>query len=270
MTARLEAIERAMVDAIAERDEAALGPERRDAWLADRGLEPQDRDAFAAQSDTSFRVYRAIVRRTLRSAILLELPRTARLLGERFERDVDDYLAKLPRSHYLRDLAFELFDAASPGWQADPALPPFASDLARHELSAYEIGSWIDDVGAPVADEELDLAMPVRTGGGARIYRYGYPVHELAEGATTLERRDTILLAYRDREHDVRYLSLTPLAAEIFDRLAARQPLGAAITGGCEARGVALDDAVLADVSALLADLADRGVLLGSATAPKT
>jgi len=268
MTSRLEAIERALVASITEPDATRLGGAARAAWLEGRGLQAQDREALAAVDDQSFSVYRAIVRKMLRSAILLELPRTATLLGARFERDLATYLEALPRSHYLRDAAFELYEAASPGWAADPTLPPFASDLARHELSELEIGSSLEDAGVLPTSEELDLALPVRTGGSAGIYRYAYPVHELEGDATQLEARETILLGYRDREHDVRYLSLTPLAAEIVERLFEGAPLGAAITEACVARGVALDPALLDETSRLLADLAERGVLVGSATDP--
>jgi hypothetical protein len=79
-----------------------------------------------------------------------------------------------------------------------------------------------------------------------------------------LAARPTVLLAYRDREHDVRYLELTPLAALVIERLAAGDPLGQAVTQACAEQGVALDKDVLDAIALVLSELAERGVLLGA------
>jgi hypothetical protein len=73
------------------------------------------------------------------------------------------------------------------------------------------------------------------------------------------------LLAYRDPEHEVRYLELTPLACGIVERLLAGESLGQAVQGAADAAGSALSEAVLAGAAKLLADLAERGVVEGAA-----
>jgi hypothetical protein len=70
------------------------------------------------------------------------------------------------------------------------------------------------------------------------------------------------LLAYRDSAHAVRWLDLSPLAAAIVDRLLSAESLGTAVEGACAGHHTAPAD-VLADIARLLADLADRGVLVG-------
>jgi hypothetical protein len=96
-------------------------------------------------------------------------------------------------------------------------------------------------------------------------------VHELPPDADAAieapARRDARLLAYRDSDHDVRWLELTPLAAAVLDRLAAGEPLGLAVAGACTAHRIA-PAAVLADIARLLADLGNRGVVLGARPAP--
>ena len=87
------------------------------------------------------------------------------------------------------------------------------------------------------------------------------PADEDGDGAPA--RRDVQLLAYRDAEHVVRWLELTPLAAAVLERLVAGEPLGAAVEHACQAHRVA-PAAVLPDVARLLADLGERGVLLGA------
>jgi hypothetical protein len=78
------------------------------------------------------------------------------------------------------------------------------------------------------------------------------------------EARDVALLVYRDAEHMLRYLDLTPAAAAILERMLRPDvTVKDAIVEGATASGVPVDDALLVGTSKLLADLADRGVLLG-------
>jgi hypothetical protein len=81
------------------------------------------------------------------------------------------------------------------------------------------------------------------------------------------EARPVSVLVYRDAEHRTRYLELTPLASAILERLFAGDALGPAMVAACKAKDHPLDDQVLAGAAQLLADLGERGVLLGAATA---
>ncbi|HSO39582.1 MAG TPA: hypothetical protein VLT33_43950 [Labilithrix sp.] len=87
---------------------------------------------------------------------------------------------------------------------------------------------------------------------------------EVDELAAIPEQRAASLLVYRDAEHKTRFLDLSPLAAEILERLFAGTALAAAMTEACAASGQPLDNAVLAGAATLLADLGERGVLLGA------
>jgi len=78
------------------------------------------------------------------------------------------------------------------------------------------------------------------------------------------EARAVTLLVYRDDAHAARFLELSPLAGAIATHLIAGEPLGAALGAACAETGHTLDDAILADTARLLADLGDRGVLLGA------
>src|SRR5690606_424910 len=78
------------------------------------------------------------------------------------------------------------------------------------------------------------------------------------------EQRPVDILAYRDAEHHARFLELTPLAAAILEQLFAGRPLGPSMVDACRAKEHPLDDAVLAGAARLLADLGERGVLLGA------
>ena len=73
----------------------------------------------------------------------------------------------------------------------------------------------------------------------------------------------TVLLAYRDPAHAVRYLQLTPLAEAVVATLLAGETVQAAVQAGAAAEAAELDAERLTRISALLADLAERGVVLG-------
>jgi hypothetical protein len=139
--------------------------------------------------------------------------------------------------------------------------------LARHEQVQIEVGS--KQVRPPDREPEaLELDAPVRFIEATRLMRYDYALHELpeiTEDRTEPSRRPTALLVYRNPRHEVRYLELTPLAAEILERLLAGQTLREALTNGCTTLQVTADESVLTGTARVLADLAARGALLGKA-----
>ena len=239
-------------------------PSDRAGFLTACALDPRDEAALAALDDSAFLVYRKIVRRSLASAIVVELPRTAALLGRRFDEEVDAFLSEgLSGSHYLRDVAFELVERASRTWPSDPSVPAFALDLARHELSAFKVASMPRRARALPVDASLDLDAPCIFDEAATLERYDHPIHELADGQTELAPSPTALLVYRDQEHEPRYLKLSPVAATLIERALRGETIGDAIRGAALSHGADLDADLLEGTAKLLADLAERGVLLG-------
>lgn len=216
---------------------------------------------------TRLAVYRTLVRASLREAVTSILPRTAARMGDRFDEELDAFYAAVgPKTHYLRDVPLELVAWAAGRWEADASLPPFLVDLARHEVAELEVAASADDVRPAVA--ELVLDRPAVFAEAVRLARYGFAVHQLPldeDDRSEPEARDVWLLLYRDEEHQLRYLELTPAAAAIVGRMLAGETTEAALRGGAADAGVAFDDALLAGTARLLGDLAERGVLLGSA-----
>ncbi len=235
------------------------------AFFVEGGLGAADAASLATQGERRLLVYRKLVRRSLTAAIRLEIPRTAARLGASFEAWVDRFIdEESPRSHYLRDVAFELVAWARPRWATDTDVPCFLGDLARHELIGFEVGSADDESGVTGIDLELDAT--ARFHASVRLARYDHAVHRLLADETARDvpaREPTALLAYRDADHEVRYLELSPLAAAILDRLLAGETLRSAVVGAALDRGEALGPEVLAGTARLLDDLAERGALLG-------
>jgi hypothetical protein len=238
------------------------------AFFVDGGLDAADAASLAMQGEKRLLVYRRLVRRGLTAAIRLEIPRTAARLGPAFAAWVERFIdEEAPRSHYLRDVAFELVAWARPRWAADAEVPDYLGDLARHELTGFEVGSADDDRGATGIDLELDTT--ARFHASVRLARYDHAVHRLLadEAARDVPTREPVaLLAYRDADHEVRYLELSPLAAAILDRLLLGETLRSAVVGAAAERGEALGPEVLAGTARLLDDLGQRGALLGAAS----
>jgi len=139
------------------------------------------------------------------------------------------------------------------------------AELARHELSAFDVAAAPDERASPHVIE-LDRAVLFHP--AVRLCRYDHAVHRLSADEAARDepaKEPTALLAYRDAEHEVRYLELTPLAAAILARLLRGETLREGVTGGAGDLAHPLDGAVLSSTAALLSDLEGRGVVLGGA-----
>lgn len=242
----------------------------RDAWLTRNGVGEADAQAIRDDGVERLFVYRELVRGTLREAVYAAIPRTMARLGPLFDEYFERYLAEVgPRSRYLRDVTTELLDFCAPLWASDPRVPPWAMELARHEAVQIVVAS---ELARPPKHEpgELALDLPVRFVEAVRLMRYSHAVHRLSDDVldrTPPLAEPTRLIVYRSPEHEVRYLETTALAADILERLLAREPLGAAIRGAC---GGTVGASVLEGTAILLADLAKRGVLLGALEAEES
>lgn len=231
------------------------------AALADEhGVAPEDAAALAGAAPR-LAIYRRLVQGNLRSVARQMMPRTSALLGDVFERTVDRFLEEVgPRTHYLRDVPHELFAWAAPRWREDARVPAWAADLAAWELAHFAVSAA--PRRAAIAPTELALDRGVLIDDATELLRLDWAVH--AEGDAP-ERRAVELAVYRDAEHAIRVLELTPLAAALVRRLVAKEALGDATRAACDDAGYAPTPDVLASIATLLADLGERGLLLGGA-----
>lgn len=257
-----QALERIFADLL-------LGPPPDAAVLADlsarHGLDADDAAALQEQLERLL-VYRELTRGNLREALELSIPRSIARLGALFDFYFDRFLLeRAPRTHYLRDVTPELLDFCLPLWAQDPRVPRYLADLARHEALHIEV-SALPSLPRGHVPAPLALDRGVELGAALRLMRYRHAVHELPADVSDRSepaQRDVALLVYRSPEHEVRYLELTPLAWGVLDRLAAQESLEAAVRGAAGALHLELTEAVLAGTAALLADLAERGVVWG-------
>jgi uncharacterized protein len=251
-----------------------LGPELRkedlSAWLAGHGLSDADRKGIAEADFQRLLLYRSLVRHTLWETLELSIPRTMARMGSVFAEYFDRFLSERgPRTHYVRDVTAELLAFCEPLWATDPRVHAYLPELARHEALRIEVGSL--PASAPAHERgELALDRGVCFIQASRLMSYRHAVHELSDDpkdTSSPVQRETRLFVYRSPEHEVRYLELSPLADAIVARLLRGERLGSAVQHACQAQGSTLDAGVLEGTARLLADLAERGALLGRATA---
>ncbi len=210
-------------------------------------------------------VYRPLVRDALAAAVTQFLPRTRARRGPAFTTDLTAWMAVGgPRSRLLRDIPGEFLALVTPRWDADG--PVWLSELARHELLEFRVAAAPPRPPASARAFTLDARLALET--SAVLVRYSHAVHLLPEDEHDRSEpaaSATVLLAYRDVEHRVRYLQLTPLAEAVVAALQASATVQEAVLAGAAAEAAALDDEHLARISALLADLVERGVIVGVA-----
>lgn len=259
------ALEHAMAElvfgpAIERADEPAF-----DAWLSRSAADLESRRALDRDFERLL-VYRRLVRRTLRSAIELAMPRAVARLGSTFVEYFDRFLAERgPRTHYLRDVTTEFLDFAEPLLRSDPRVPAFLCDLARHESLSIVVSASVEHGRTPLGELDLDRGLVFTD--AARIARYAFAVHLLPDDEADRSEppaEPTALFVYRSPEHDVRYLALTPLAADIVERLLAGETLRQAVLAATQQRGIPPSPSVLEGTARVLADLAERGALHGA------
>ncbi|WAS98953.1 multinuclear nonheme iron-dependent oxidase [Nannocystis punicea] len=270
--AELDDIQRGVSHLIVDLE--AESPARRglSEFLRARGVGPAAVAALAEVDPERLLVYRQLIRRQVRGVLADLLSGTAAARGQvAFDADADAWIAELgPRSRLLRDLPGEFVAWATPRWSNEhvledlPEAPAWLLDLARHELLTHEVGA---SPPRPPGDERpFGLDARLEFDPSVRLGRFAFAVHEHPDAPDVAPRREpTALLLYRDREHAVRTLHLSPLAEALLDALLLRGvTVEQAVREAAEATGSAIDGDFLGRVSVLLADLSERGAIRGA------
>jgi hypothetical protein len=239
------------------------------AFLREHGIGGDDAEALLA-SPRRLGLYRRLVRHNVVGVIETMLEATkarieARVPGE-LDRSIVQFLDEVgPKTPHLRDVPSEFVAFIAPRWRANTKLPAWLVDYAELELVDFTISVAPRPLPPPplaevTADRPLVFADP------RRMVHLGWAVNALARDDVQAEpeKRDVTILVYRDADHASRFLELTPLAGAILERLFAGDALGAAMVNACTAKNYPMDDQVLAGAARLLADLGERGVLLGA------
>jgi hypothetical protein len=229
--------------------------------------------AFAAlgSDPARWKVYRRMVRSRLAESIEHGFERLLGVLGaDTFRNIIAEFLAEAPpRSHYLRDVPGEFLDFFEKNRDALTrvyTLPAYALDLARFEWAELETAYRFDEASAlhvgPLDMNQIAVLTPAH-----RLIDLAYPVHRMDGGGAdeTLPTAPFSLCLYRDpKTHEVAVLELTPVTAVMLSLIERRtMTLTQVVRNAAETVGATVDVAFVEALSTLLADLTERGVLLG-------
>jgi hypothetical protein len=221
-------------------------------------------------------VYRRMVRARFADVLGEALERFRTVIGvEPFAALVERFLAASPpASPYLRDVPGEFlrFLEGLRGPEAE-ALPPFTLDLARFECAELEL-AHVPDERVEVAP--LDMHLHAVLSPAARLLELDHdlssvvaapaPPVDVAEGAAPPPRRDWAICVYRDaKTNDVEFLELTAMAARIVRGIHRDEaPLVDIAKSAAAEAGAPIDSSFAGALGTLLADLVERGVIVGS------
>lgn len=238
-------------------------------FLRENGIVGEDAEALLA-SPRRLGLYRRLVRHNVIGVIETMLEATkaridARTPGE-LDRSIAQFLDEVgPKTPHLRDVPSEFLAFIAPVWRTNSNLPPWIVDYAELELVDFTI-SVAPRPNPPPPLLEVTAERPLVFSDPRRMVHLEWAVNAVPRDDVQAEpeKRDVTILVYRDASHASRFLELTPLAGAILERLFEGDALGAAMVNACQAKSHPLDDQVLAGAARLLADLGERGVLLGA------
>ena len=210
-----------------------------------------------------WRVYRDLVRNRLWALALEGLPRTLAAAGvERFGGWFADMLERdPPRTRFARDVAPALAEhIRALAGDALATAEPWVCEALAHDVAEHHVGLTADRLDpSRVTDFAMDL--PAALDPGHRRLRLRW---ERVDGEWT-ERPRALLLHRHPTRHTVEALALNPLAADLLDALdEGTTPATDAVRAVLARHDVAAGAAFIEGLAALLAELMERGVLLGS------
>jgi hypothetical protein len=237
------------------------------AFLESHGVDAEDVAEILA-APPRLALYRRLIRNNVTGVTGKMLKRTrARMESAApgtFDASFASFLEEVgPRTHYLRDVPGEFLDWALPRWRERTELPPWISDFARYELAEFQVAAAASPAPPEVTDVRPD--QPLVFAEPARLLRFAYAVQALPrddDDRSEPAARASAVLLYRDEDHAVQSLDLSPFAAAITERLLRGDTFVRAVGDAAAELG---RQAGRLDVAQFLADLGERRVLLGGA-----
>jgi hypothetical protein len=242
-------------------------------WLDDQSIvrdvllmqAPADAD-LAELGGPRWLVYRRMVRARF-AAVLAEAFEDFRTVvgADGFADLVDRFLAESPpRSPYLRDIPIEFLTFLQRAG-GDATWPSFALDLARFEGATNEVAH----LATPTPSHEvvpLEMGLLAVMSPAARLLDVHHAVHLFDSEHRDIAPQAMTLLIYRVASTgEVETIELNPVASRIVRGIAREEaPLVEVVRIAAGEANAAIDASFVDALSTLLADLVEKGIVLGS------
>ncbi|MGE0784129.1 MAG: putative DNA-binding domain-containing protein [Sandaracinaceae bacterium] len=228
--------------------------------------EPSDAD-FAVLHDDRERwmLYRGMVRRRLLGMLRQGLPKTAALLGPRFDDASVAYLAEhAPKTRFIREIVHELVEHALPRWREDPSLPAHLTDLVRYEDTKWRVGAreW---PATPALSEELDFEGRAVMNPTALDVGLDHRVDKDAMAPARLRETHRAIVYRKPGSGRIHTYVLNRIGAELYDAWRAEPSFAAGARAVLTANAREPDARFIDGMAQILAEMVEHSIVLGSA-----
>lgn len=224
---------------------------------------PREEDLAVLHDDPErWLMYRRMVRHRLFEMARSGLPKTAELLGARFDAAVGRYLAERgPRTRFIREIVHELVEHALPGWEADASLPPHTGDLVRYEAAKWRTASAEFE---PPRCGDFDFEAAAVINPTAVVVPLRHRVDKDAVSPTALEETHGAIVYRKPESSRVFTYVLNDIGARLFAAWSGGGTCADGARSVLESLGRQPDARFVDGMASVLADLIEQKIILGS------
>ena len=233
--------------------------------------DPERQPKPAGVEDRRMKIYRDLFFNNIRSLLAGNFPVLRKLYDDEGWSELvrDFYATHRCRTPLFPEVAREFLRYLQDERGAVDADPPFLLELAHYEW--IELALELDERSADGIDADPDGDLldgaPVLTP-LMHVLSYRFPVHEIGPDCRPDEAPETAthLLVYRNRDDDVKFMKLNDVSRLLLGYLLENGGAGGRklLERIAEAIGHPDPDKVVSAGADLLADLKERGVILGA------
>ncbi len=208
-------------------------------------------------------IYREAIRKRLRSEIDVAFKRTRKAAGERaFARAFEHFLSHdPPRVRFFHAVAGCFADSAQRFFAAEPDVAAHVADLCAYEAALWAVSDLPDE--APQGLDEFAFDRRPVLAPALRLLRLE---HDVLDERAAAARAELYLCVHRRADDkQARTHRLNAVSFALMQRfVAGEQSVAQAVQEVAAERAMAVDEAFLDGLCAVLADFIERGVILGA------
>ena len=246
----------------------SLADYQRSFMRASFAAQPEERDLQWLGERDRFLLYRQMIRGRLLGMVRVAFKESEAHVGRAaFEASFSRFLDREPpRSRLLRDVVAAFGDFARRDRDLLDSAPAYLADLLRFEECKWRVG-YVKATFASEGEDgvrALDFAGVLVLNPTLVQLSLDYPVHRVGSDEP-IERRPTHLLIYRPPGDDgLRWYAVKPFFAALIERgRSQKEPLAESVRAAAEACGLAVDQALVEQLSSDVTLAVSRGVILG-------
>lgn len=231
---------------------------------------PQQFPAPAGIEDRRLQIYRDLFFNNISKLLASNFPVLKKIYGEAAWQQLvrEFYTEHRARTPLFPELAKEFLRYVQEQRSGREGDPPFLLELAHYEWVELALSLDMQEIDAAAANPQGDLLLGVPVLSPlAWPLAYAFPVHRISPDFRPQQApaEPTRLLAYRNRQDQVRFMEINPVTWLLLEKLQTADQSGQAVLQSIAREiGHADQQRVIEHGSNLLQDLRQRDVVLGT------